>query len=154
MEDERDDSPSDAYENMPIYRKGVEIAELVIAIVELADKDNEHLQDVCGWMRVDAYNLSVKVAGAEAADLYDLRMENAAIIRKSARELVVNTHGLNMFGFGHTEYFPLLREAVEEYRLLFIDWVAGFDPWNYVTDRWGLFNPPGIGPHGENSVGD
>jgi hypothetical protein len=30
--------------------------------------------------------------------------------------------------------------------LLFIPWVAGFDKWNYVIDRWGLFNPPGIGP--------
>jgi len=35
---------------------------------------------------------------------------------------------------------------VEEYRLLFIDWVASFDKWNYIIDRWGLFNPPGIGP--------
>jgi hypothetical protein len=33
-----------------------------------------------------------------------------------------------------------------KYRLLFIDWVAGFDKWNYVIDRWGLFNPPGVGP--------
>jgi len=24
--------------------------------------------------------------------------------------------------------------------------VSKFDQWNYVTDRWGLFNPPGVGP--------
>jgi len=35
---------------------------------------------------------------------------------------------------------------VEEYRLLFIDWVSKFDKWDYVIDRWGLFNPPGVGP--------
>jgi len=22
----------------------------------------------------------------------------------------------------------------------------GFDKWDYVIDRWGLFNPPGVGP--------
>jgi len=135
MEDDNFDSLRDAYRQMPIFLKGREIAELVDAILELADKDNEHLQDVCGRMRVDARNLYLKVGGAEAADLYDLGMENTAIIRKSARELVVSTHSLNMFGFEHPDYFPLLREAVEEYRLLFIDWVAGFDQWNYVTDR-------------------
>jgi hypothetical protein len=32
--------------------------------------------------------LTVKVAGAEAAELYDLKMENAAIIRKAARDLL------------------------------------------------------------------
>jgi len=32
---------------------------------------------------------------------------------------------------------------IEEYRLLFIDWVSGFDNRNYIIDRWGLFNPPG-----------
>lgn len=142
MEEEKHDD----HEQLPIYRKGMEIAELVEAILELADKENEHLQSICGMMYADAYNLTVKVAGAEGGDLYDLRMENAAIIRKSARDLVVQTHSLNMFGFPHPEYFVLLREAVEEYRLLFIDWVAGFDQWNYVIDRWGLFNPPGVGP--------
>jgi hypothetical protein len=36
---------------------------------------------------------------------------------------------------------------MEEFRLLFIDWVAGFDQQNYVIDRWGLFNPPGVSAH-------
>jgi len=139
---------------LPIYQKGREIAKLVRHIVELADPENEDLQRVCGDMIVDAHNLAVKVAGAEGADIYDLRMENAAIIRKSARELVVNTHGLDMFGFKHPEYYPLIRDAVEEYRLLFIDWVAGFDQWNYIIDRWGLFNPPGVGPHDKDPDDD
>ncbi|MGB0917110.1 MAG: hypothetical protein ACPGU4_05935 [Flavobacteriales bacterium] len=144
----------DKVEKLPIYQKGREIGELVRKITELADSENEDLQRVCGEMLIDAYNLSVKVAGAEGADLYDIRMENAAIIRKSARELVVNTHGLDMFGFNHPEYYPLIREAVEEYRLLFTDWVDGFDEWNYVIDRWGLFNPPGVGPHDKDPDDD
>ncbi|HNW57202.1 MAG TPA: hypothetical protein PLR88_09465 [Bacteroidales bacterium] len=40
----------------------------------------------------------------------------------------------------------MVRDLIEEYRLLFIDWVAGFDKWDYIIDRWGLFNPPGVGP--------
>jgi hypothetical protein len=40
----------------------------------------------------------------------------------------------------------MVRERVEEYRLLFIDWVAGFDKSHYIADSWGLFNPPGVNP--------
>ena len=97
-------------------------------------------------MLCDAALLSVKVAGAEAAGLYDLKMENAAIIRKAARDLMVQNHSLDAFGFEYVEYYQMVRDLIEEYRLLFIDWVAGFDKWDYIIDRWGLFNPPGVGP--------
>ena len=76
----------------------------------------------------------------------DLKMEAAAIIRKAARDLMVQNHALEMFGFEEVEYFQIVRDLLEEYRLLFIDWVSKFDPWYYVIDRWGLFNPPGVGP--------
>lgn len=138
---------------MPLFQKGEEILEITEALVALIPKDNEHLLSVGQFMMEDAFNLTVKVAGAEGGDLYDIKMECAAIIRRSARELVVQTHGLKMHGFKKTHYFTLLREAVEEYRLLFIDWVASFDQWNYIIDRWRLFNPPGVGPHDED-VGD
>jgi len=73
-------------------------------------------------------------------------MENAAIIRKSAMRLMIQNHSLKMFGFEYVEYFQMVRDLIEEYRLLFIDWVERFDKSNYIIDRWGLFNPPGVGP--------
>jgi hypothetical protein len=133
-------------ERLPIYQKGNEILDMVSKITALIPKDNEYLMDVKASMLSDAAQLMVKVAGAEAAELYDLKMENAAIIRKAARDLMVQQHSLDMFGFEYVDYFKIVRELLEEYRLLFIDWVAGFDKWDYVIDRWGLFNPPGVGP--------
>ena len=47
-------------------------------------------------------------------------------------------------GFKSTDYIQLLRDAVEEFRVLFAEWIKTFDPWNYIIDRWGLFNSPGI----------
>ena len=133
--------------NLPIFKKGLEIAELTRNLIDLIPEDNEALMEVGTWMINDAHNLAVKVSGAEAGDLYDIRMECATIIRRSARELIVQTHSLEMYGFQETHYFQLLRDAVEEYRLLFIDWVSSFDQWNYEIDNWGLFNPPGVGPN-------
>ncbi len=73
-------------------------------------------------------------------------MENAAIIRKCARDLMVRYHSLEVFSFEHVEYYKMVRQKIEEFRLLFIDWVTSFDPWNYIVDDWGLFNPPGVSP--------
>jgi len=133
-------------EKLPIYQKGKEILDMVNKITDLIPENNEYLMEVKSCMLSDNAQLTVKVAGAEAAGLYDLKMENAAIIRKAARDLMVQQHSLDIFGFEYVEYYQIVRDLIEEYRLLFIDWVAGFDKWDYIIDRWGLFNPPGIGP--------
>lgn len=142
--DEEQDFPRP--EELAIFKKGREIFEVVDQICKLIPDDDQMLQHTKGQMYADAALLSVKVAGAEASGLYDLKMENAAIIRKAARDLMVQNHALEMFGFKEVEYYKIVRDLIEEYRLLFIDWVASFDPWDYIIDRWGLFNPPGVGP--------
>jgi hypothetical protein len=134
------------FENLPIYKKGEEIMKVVDQIAKLIDDDDEHLSFIKGLLYADAAQLTVKIAGAEAAELYDLKMEAAAIIRKATRDLMVQNHSLEMFGFKYVDYFDIVRDLIEEYRLLFIEWVAGFDKWDYIIDRWGLFNPPGVGP--------
>lgn len=132
--------------NLPLYRKGKEIFDVVHRITELIPKDNQELSYIKEMMLSDASLLMIKVAGAEGAGIYDLKMEAAAIIRKAARDLNLQNHALEMFGFKEVVYYPLIRDLIEQYRLLFIEWVSDFDPWDYVIDRWGLFNPPGVSP--------
>jgi hypothetical protein len=131
---------------LPIFKKGQKIRQVVQLIADLIPEDNKPLQSIKQEMMYNAALLMVKVAGAHAVNLYDLKMEAATIIRKAACDLMLMDHSLRDFGFENVEYFSIVRQLIEEYRLLFIDWVAGFDPWCYVTDRWGLFNPPGVGP--------
>lgn len=133
-------------ERMSIFLKGREIFDLTTQIVALIPEDNDMLQSVKAFMLEDAALLSVKVAGAEAAELYDIKMECATIIRKAGRDMLAHCSSLEMFDFKETHYLRLIREAIEEYRLLFIVWVKSFDPWTYTIDRWGLFNPPGVRP--------
>jgi len=142
FDDENEIDPKE----LPIYKKGWEIYEVVRQICDLIPEDDEMLGHVKSIMLEDAMLLTVKVAGATAGELYDLKMEAATIIRKAARDLMIQNHSLEIFGFEYVEYFQIVRNLLEEYRLLFIDWVAKFDQWNYIIDRWGLFNPPGVGP--------
>jgi hypothetical protein len=139
---------------LPLFKKGQEIFYVVDQICQLIPEDNEHLMQVKSIMHEDAMLLTVKIAGAEGGQLYDIKMEAAAIIRKAAMELMIQNHALEMFGFEHVEYFQMVRDLIEEYRLLFIDWVSKFDKWNYIIDRWGLFNPPGVSPFDHDSEDD
>jgi len=140
----------------PLYQKGEEIFKLTHALIEIIPKENEFLQETCAkFMMEDAMLITAKIAGAEAVDLYDLKMENAAIIRKCARQLYVSAGSLRFEeDIKDKEYIALLRNEIEEFRLLFIDWVATFDPWNYIIDRWGLFNPPGVSAHDKDPDDD
>jgi hypothetical protein len=38
--------------------------------------------------------------------------------------------------------------------MLLVVKVAGFNKWDYITDCWGLFNPPGVGPFDHDSDED
>ncbi|WZL88362.1 hypothetical protein VS868_12225 [Salinimicrobium sp. 3283s] len=134
----------DKLERMPLYRKAMEILEIVERIIQLVPEEDEFTTAVAHNMYTDALQLAPKIAGAEGVDLYDIKMENAAIIRKCAREISVGCNGFVMEGFKEVEYLEMLRGEVEEFRVLFAEWVKNFDQWNYIIDRWGLFNPPGV----------
>ncbi|REE05920.1 hypothetical protein [Marinoscillum furvescens] len=149
MFDEDDDL--DSHQNLPIFKKGEEILQLTEKVVSLiTDEDDEVLNEYKRWMIQDATTLCVRVAGAEAGELYDIKMESAALIRKAARELRVNCTGLRMMGYKQPDYLKLIQSEIEEYRHLFIEWVSTFDPWNFEVDNWGLFNPPGVDPNAPN----
>ncbi len=140
-------------QKLPIYQKGKEIADLVRAITVLMDDDNEQMGWLKGELLVDSSMPCAKIAGAEGGNLYDIRMECATIIRKSAMTLYVSVHSLRDAGFEYMEYYTLVRQKIEEFRLLFIDWVAGFDKNHYIVDRWGLFNPEGVSPFDDSEDG-
>ena len=138
---------------MPLFKKAEEISELVrhlVKSVETSDikfKDEvqkEMMDDNLNYLMENSMIIPAKIAGAAGVDLYDIKMENASIIRKAARELILDARGIQTFGFKDTEYLDLLRKEVDEFRVLFAEWVKTFDPWEYIIDRWGLFNPPGV----------
>ncbi|MBN9294429.1 MAG: hypothetical protein J0G96_10665 [Flavobacteriia bacterium] len=131
---------------LPIYKKSQEILETLRAITDLFPEDNPALMQLKDQLLGDTMLIQAKLAGAFSVKLYDIKMENATFIRKAARDLIVSYHSLEMFGFEDVGYYKLIREQLEEFRVLFIEWVAGFNPKHYITDNWGLFNPPGIAP--------
>lgn len=129
-----------------LFQKSKIILRLTEGLTSMISEEDEVLQSNIQFMMENALTIPSKIAGAEAIDVYDLKMENAAIIRKAARELYVQAGNIKRSSKDNEEYADLLRAEIYAFKLLFREWVAGFDPWNYINDSWGLFNPPGIDP--------
>jgi hypothetical protein len=112
---------------------------------ELDEEDiksfGEHYRSM---MMEDVMMISAKLRGAEGGDLYTLRMENATIIKMHARSLLTTTSGLKMMGLSNNKYLQLLRDEIEEFRKLFVEWINSFDKMNDIPDGWGMFYDPNI----------
>jgi len=147
------DEDMDNYRKTPLFLKAQEILEVARRVVEfINDEASEKLEgyekemadQYAHQIYENALIIPAKIAGASGSILYDLRMENAAIIRRAAREILTSCSGLKMFKLNGFDYLNVLRAEIEEFRVLFAEWVKTFDPWDYIIDRWGLFNPPGV----------
>lgn len=134
------------HRDLPIFVKAEEISDLVWRFAKTLDADEDSPVSVqIQIMMENSIVIPAKISGAEAVDIYDLKMENATIIRKAAREIYVAVGSLDIFGVqGEEDYIQLIRKEINEFKVLFRNWVKTFDPWNYILDDWGLFNPPGI----------
>lgn len=130
FDDEENFDPMKRYNRirqMPIFLKAEEIAELVRHLVKSVENtdikfkrkgEKEMLEHNLNYLMENSMIITAKIAGAEGVEIYDLKMENAAIIRKAARELITDARGIQMHGFKDTEYLDLLRKEVEEFRIL------------------------------------
>ena len=88
-------------------------------------------------MQKNSLLIPAKISGAEAADLYILRMENAAIIRKAAFDIYLDCAMLEE-NVAEEQDIELLRTEINQFRLFFIEWINGFEKDGY-EDEWGVF---------------
>ena len=130
------DKENERVENLPVMVKAKEIFDIVSSLVDTIPEDND-LYFLREQMLTDAAIIPAKVAGAEGGDVYTLRMENAVLIKLAARALVTHTYTCRMFNISDERYLNLLRSAVDEFRVLFVDWVNTFDKSNDISDDWG-----------------
>ncbi|MFN8430337.1 MAG: hypothetical protein U0V04_10180 [Spirosomataceae bacterium] len=124
--------------NLPIVKKAKEIFRTVHSLISTIDyeKDTMAYRDI---LFEDIAIINAKISGAEAVDLYSLKMENAVLIKIHACSIISTTSGMKMMNLGHEDYLNVLRDEMEEFRKLFVDWIATFDKTNDIPDDWGLF---------------
>ena len=125
------------YRKLPVFIKAEELLELAEAIVE-AIKEDDQKEWLAGEIIGNAMLVQAKIAGAEGAGLYSLRMENAVLIKSAVynmRNAVISTE---MFGLNNEDYVDLMREKIEEFRVEFVAWIRGFDKSYDIPDNWAI----------------
>ncbi|XZF13741.1 hypothetical protein ACTHGU_18320 [Chitinophagaceae bacterium MMS25-I14] len=102
------------------------------------DMERDFVAEAARNIIADALLAGVKIKSSEAGDMYVLRMENAAIIRKCAADiyssLLLFMHDPDTDG----EHIAVIRKEIDKFRELFIYWVCSFEK-DEFADEWGLF---------------
>ncbi|WP_298308590.1 hypothetical protein [Flavobacterium sp.] len=145
----------DELKKLPIYQKAELLFQLVQSLVASLPEEDEYIQATKHLMMEDAMIIPAKIAGAEGGDMYSIRMQNAAIIREHAMHLYVQVGSLRFHKeYKDLEYVKLIRNEIDAFRLLFIEWVKSFDTTNYYWDEWELFNPEGATPRVDDGLNE
>lgn len=134
-----------------LYNQWIQVYMLVEALCDSlhpttgkeADSDGmpvseDYLKHLKEMMLADATIIPAKISGAEAGDLYILRMENAAIVRKAANEVYLQCSSFRMMGVANNDELAAVRSEIEIFREYFKEWVSGFEK-DEFEDEWGLF---------------
>lgn len=137
---------------IPLFLKADEIYILVCELTKLIKvKDgkkgtiNNILFNYKNILNNCAFNIPEYIANSFKENIYyHVRMENAACIRNDACAILICLDGLEIYGFKDLDYLELIKKEVEEFRILFAEWVKTFNKNIYVIDTWGLFNPQGV----------
>ncbi|MCH7397692.1 hypothetical protein MM236_06815 [Belliella sp. DSM 107340] len=121
----------------PLAVKSKDILELTFALVGSLDEARSELY---GSLMIESASiLGAKFSGAHAVDSYVIKMENAVIMKVHARSLGGLTYQLSMEETHAEEHLQLLRDALDEFKALFKEWIKTFESAERYDDGWGLF---------------
>ncbi|WP_297338312.1 hypothetical protein [Algoriphagus sp.] len=121
----------------PLMKKARDIVGLTKALVGSLDEARRELYG--SMMLEDAVSLGAKFTAAEGITDFVLKMEKAMLMKIHAKSLFSMSYQLALEETHAEEHLQLLRESIDDYRLLFVDWVKDFDPKEKSDDGWGIF---------------
>lgn len=125
--------------NLPVMIQARQLFVIVNGIIETFSMNDEislHYKEV---MLSDARKLSNRIIAAEDAEHFSLKMENAVLVKVAAQNLLAQEAGLNLLSLADPAYLELLRNEIEVFRLLFVEWTNSFDRSRDMDDGWKLF---------------
>jgi hypothetical protein len=127
----------DKYEKLPVYQKSQELFDLADIIAESL-KENDMKEHLAAQIISNAAMIQAKIAGAEGGSLYSIRMQNAVLIKLAVQDMFNAVSFASMVEINEEDYVELMRDKVEEFRLVFVDWIRGFDKTYDIPDNWAI----------------
>jgi hypothetical protein len=128
-------------DNHPLAIQAEEVYHVVTTMLETVPNEERSIYE--GPMLESCMIIPAKIAGAMGSGSWLLSMQNAAIIRQHAEYLLTSTSGLKYEENVDQRYVQLLREEMQKFRALFVEWVKEINAMkkeeDEFRDEWGLF---------------
>jgi len=121
-----------------MYNQWREVFGLVMAFVETLPEEEDETLSTKSMIYQNAYIIAPKIMSACGDTLYQIKMENAAIIRFNCRQMWEQIAFAALTGVADKEHNVLIEEALNQFKEWFRHWVATFKKDEY-EDEWGLF---------------
>lgn len=125
------------YEQLPVYQKALELFELVDLISESL-KEDDMRESLAVQMCSNAAIVRAKIVGAEGSGLYSLKMQNAVLIKLAVQDMFNAVSFASMVKINEEDYVQLMRDKIEEFRIVFVEWIRGFDKTYDIPDNWAI----------------
>lgn len=143
------DEDGEAWKNAPLrkaaktlYNQWREVMSGIYALLSSAEKDPEmpegFFEDQESLIIGDAMQIAVKIKTSESLEMYVLLMENASIVRKNAIFIQTQISSMALMGVIEESHAEAVRADMEEFRLLFIEWIDTFKK-DEFEDEWKFF---------------
>ncbi|MEP7110081.1 MAG: hypothetical protein ABI760_18950 [Ferruginibacter sp.] len=129
-----------------LFKKAIDILNLTETICDVLPED-EHADITRRLMMENAMIVPAKIKGAMAVEeVYSIVMENAVIIKVNICQLKAQLWACDAIHSVEEKYLDVLKDEIESFKKIFIQWVTSFDKENDLPDEWHLFNDPGTFP--------
>jgi hypothetical protein len=120
-----------------LYNQWREVFQLVTAFAENLPDEDERLSTK-GFIYENAYIVAPKIISGSGDTLYQIKMENAALIRFNCRQMWEQISFAVLSGIADEEHKIVIEESLNKFKDLFRQWVVTFKEDEY-EDEWGLF---------------
>jgi hypothetical protein len=121
-----------------LYNQWREVFGLVTAFAETLPEEQDATLSTKSLIYENAYIIAPKIMSACGDTLYQIKMENAALIRFNCRQMWEQIAFAVMTGDADEEHRKVIEEGLNRFKELFRQWVSTFKPDEYEDD-WGLF---------------
>lgn len=121
-----------------LYNQWREVFSLVSAFAEALPDEEDEPVSTRSLIYQNAYMVAPKIMSACGDTLYQIKMENAALIRFHCRQMWEQVAFAVLMGTADREHKEVIEEAIDGFKVLFRQWVATFKRDEY-EDEWGLF---------------
>lgn len=121
-----------------LYNQWREVFVLVMAFAESLPEEEDEMLSTKSMIYQNAYVVAPKIMSACGDTLYQIKMENAVLIRFNCRQMWEQIAFAALTGSADDDHKKVIEDAIGRFKELFRQWIATFRRDEY-EDEWGLF---------------